>query len=176
MEAPRSERLDAELPDPDPHLQFAHRQLNHPRVARWHGGGLTRAEAREMLEAQAEQARSDGFCLWWWRERASRQLVGYVGLNRAEVEREPVVEVGWSIRPDRWGEGLASGAAAVSLDWGFDRVGLGEIVSFALTDNARSRAVMERIGMRRVREFERRGLPHVLYRVSRTAASSGKPD
>jgi RimJ/RimL family protein N-acetyltransferase len=175
MEAPRSERLAAELPDPDRHLEFAVRQLNHPRVAPLHGGGLTREETRQMLEAQAEQARSDGFCLWWWRERASRQLVGYVGLNQAEVEGEPVVEVGWSIRPDRWGEGLASEAAAASLDWGLDRVGLGEIVSFALTENARSRAVMERIGMRRVRGFDRRRLPHVLYRVSRTA-SPGQPD
>ena len=99
--------------------------------------------------------------------RARRgDLIGYTGLNRAEVEDEPVLEVGWSIAPERWGEGLATEAARAAVAWGFDRAELEEIVSFTLVDNARSQRVMERLGMERVREFERRGLPHVLYRLA----------
>ena len=93
-------------------------------------------------------------------------LIGYAGLNRDRVEGEPVVEVGWSVTPERWGEGLASEAARASAAWGLGRLGLTEIVSFALPENRRSRRVMERIGMAYVRDFERRGLRHVLYRLS----------
>jgi ribosomal-protein-alanine N-acetyltransferase len=118
-----------------------------------------------MLTAQAEQARETGFCLWWWRERASGELVGYAGLNRDEVEGDPAVEIGWSITPARWGEGFATEAAHAAVAWGFERCGLAEIVAFALIDNVRSRRVMEKLGMSYERDFERAGLPHALYRL-----------
>ncbi len=120
-----------------------------------------------MLLAQADQARSAGFCLWWWRERETGELVGYTGLNRDQVEARPVVEVGWSISPSRWGEGLATEAGRAALAWGFEQASLERIVSFALLDNLRSRRVMEKLGLRYVRDFERAGLPHVLYDAHR---------
>jgi ribosomal-protein-alanine N-acetyltransferase len=118
-----------------------------------------------MLRVLREQAEEVGYTLWWWRERASGELVGYVGLNRDEIAGEPAVEIGWSITPSRWDEGFATEAALVSLAWGFERCGLEEIVSFALLDNVRSRRVMEKIGMTYERDFERAGLPHALYRI-----------
>jgi [ribosomal protein S5]-alanine N-acetyltransferase len=118
-----------------------------------------------MLRAQAAQAAETGYCLWWWRERSSGELVGYCGLNRDEVEGEPIVEIGWSITPARQGEGFATEAARAALDWGFERAGLDRIVSFALLDNVRSRRVMEKLGMAYVRDFERAGLPHALYEI-----------
>ena len=163
--APRSERLDAELPDPAAHLEFADAQLNDPLVAPWHGGPRPRERVESMLAAQAAQAAEAGFCLWWWRERESGELVGYTGLNRDEVEGRPAVEVGWSIAPSRWGEGLASEAARAAVAWGFERCGLERIVSFTLPDNAASRRVMERIGMTYAGEIERRGRRHVLYEL-----------
>jgi ribosomal-protein-alanine N-acetyltransferase len=121
-----------------------------------------------MLSAQAAQARETGYCLWWWRERASGQLVGYCGLNRDQVEDEPIVEIGWSTTPSRQGEGFASEAGRAALDWGFGRAELERIVSFALLDNVRSRRVMERLGMTYVRDFMRAGLPHALYELRRS--------
>jgi ribosomal-protein-alanine N-acetyltransferase len=104
--------------------------------------------------------------MWWWRERATTELVGMTGLNRAEVEGERVVEVGWSISPSRWGQGMAPEAAAAALAWGFEVVGLDEIVSFTLVDNRPSRRVMEKLGMRYCGRFERKGFPHLLYRAA----------
>lgn len=68
-------------------------------------------------------------------------------------------------RPRALGEGLATEAAAASLDWGFDRVGLPEIVSFAMVENGASIRVMEKLGMSYEREFMRAGFPHALYRL-----------
>ncbi len=118
-----------------------------------------------MIEAQDAQARETGFCLWWWRERSSGELVGYTGLNRDEVDGEPVVEAGWSITPPRWGEGLAPEAARAAVAWGFERCGLDRIVSFTLPDNRRSQRVMEKLGMSHVGDFQRAGLPHLLYEL-----------
>jgi RimJ/RimL family protein N-acetyltransferase len=159
---PRSSRLDAELPDPASHLQFAIAHFAEPEIAPWHGGGPR--DCHRMLVAQAAQAADTGWCLWWWRERASAKLVGYVGLNRDQVEGEDVVEVGWSITPRRWGEGFAPEAAQAAIDWGFAR-GLGRIVSFTKVENERSRRVMDKLGMDYVGEFERADSPHVLYEL-----------
>jgi len=58
---------------------------------------------------------------------------------------------------------------------GFEQLALAEIVSFTSVLNSRSRAVMERIGMRNAHaDFEHPGVPedhylrpHCLYRITR---------
>jgi [ribosomal protein S5]-alanine N-acetyltransferase len=77
----------------------------------------------------------------------------------------PAVEVGWSVAPERWGEGIATETARASLAWGFERAPLDEIVSFAMVENAASLRVMEKLGMRYERDFPRAGIPHSLYRI-----------
>jgi RimJ/RimL family protein N-acetyltransferase len=168
--APRSARLAAERPDLRRHLDWAAEHFGDPRVARWHwpgalGGGRTREQVRERLRIQAAQCARDGYTLWMWRELSSGELVGQIGLQPADVEGERVVEVGWSIAPERWGEGFATEAARVSLEWGFERAGLREIVSFAMVENAPSLRVMEKLGMTYERVFPRAGVPHALYRA-----------
>jgi len=65
-------------------------------------------------------------------------------------------------------------AARLALDFGFEILALDEVVSFTAADNLRSRAVMERLGMRRdpAEDFDYPGFPqshplrrHVLYRI-----------
>ena len=159
---PRTSRLDAELPDPAAHLEFAVKHFENPLVAPWHGGGPR--DCHRMLVAHAAQAAETGWCLWWWRERASGALIGYTGLNRDEVDGEDCVEVGWSVTHSRWGEGFAPEAARAAIDCGFEH-GLDRIVSFTLVDNERSRRVMEKLNMTYVRDFERANAPHVLYEI-----------
>jgi ribosomal-protein-alanine N-acetyltransferase len=144
-------------------------------VAEWHwphrpgepGGPRTRDETRAILEQNAARCAQDDFGLWWWRERASGKLVGEAGLNREQIEGEPVVEVGWSMSPERWGEGFATEAGKAALDWGFERIGLRRIVSFTMPHNAASRRVMEKLGLRYEREFDRAGVTQVLYAIER---------
>ncbi|MFL5871541.1 MAG: GNAT family N-acetyltransferase [Solirubrobacterales bacterium] len=163
----------AEVPDAERHLEFALRQLSDPRVWPWHwpeGGEVvpgprTREQALDIVDRQAAECEEVGYCLWWWRERTTGDLVGYVGLDRTDVEGEPVVEVGWSISPHRWGEGLAAEAGRASVDWGFDVAGLDRIVSYTLHDNLASRRVMEKIGLRYSRDFVRKGFDQVLYEL-----------
>lgn len=136
-----------------------------PPLADGSGGARTREQVIELLERYASQLSERGFTWWPWRERESAELIGLIGLNAAEVEGEPVVEVGWSVAPAQSGRGLAPEAAAASLAWGFEICGLAEIVSFTMPHNHSSRRVMEKLGMAYVRDFERQGLPHVLYRI-----------
>ena len=85
------------------------------------------------------------------------------------------MEVGWRLAFGHWRQGYATEAAKAALAHGFGRLTLSEVVSFTAVANARSRAVMERLGMRHdpVENFDHPSLPpdhpharQVLYRLS----------
>ena len=78
-------------------------------------------------------------------------FIGFVGLVYVDFPAAftPCVEIGWRLGREHWGKGYASEAARASTRYGFEQIGLEEVVSFTVPHNLRSRAVMERIGMTR---------------------------
>lgn len=120
-----------------------------------------------------------GFGLWAIEVPGVASFIGYVGLWPAdEVTGAGAVEVGWRLARDHWGHGYATEAAHEALRFGFEQVGLQEIVSFTVPQNERSRRVMERIGLRRdpADDFDHPRVDpvanpelvrHVLYRLRR---------
>jgi RimJ/RimL family protein N-acetyltransferase len=148
-----------------------------PRVMEHYPSPLTRAESdafvRERISPQFAQR---GFGLWAVEVPEVAPFVGYVGLDVPTFQAEftPCVEIGWRLAFPHWGNGYATEAARVALAFGFEEIGLEEIVSFTVPANRRSVAVMERLGMSRAGEFDHPRLPaghelrrHVLYRLSR---------
>jgi RimJ/RimL family protein N-acetyltransferase len=119
-----------------------------------------------------------GYGLWAVERKDSGSFIGYIGLWPATFVAHftPAVEVGWRLAADHWGQGYATEGARSALTYGFETVGLDEIVSFTSALNVRSWRVMERLGMRRDAggAFEHPGVPeghpirpHVLYRIRR---------
>jgi RimJ/RimL family protein N-acetyltransferase len=62
-------------------------------------------------------------------------------------------ELGYRLRREQWGRGLASEGAMALLDHGFGTVGLDRIWAQTMAVNAASRRVMTRIGMRFTRSW-----------------------
>jgi RimJ/RimL family protein N-acetyltransferase len=104
------------------------------------------------------------------------RFAGFIGLSIPGFEAHfmPSVEIGWRLGAEYRGFGYATEGVEAALEFGFKSLGLHEIVSFTVPGNARSRRVMERIGMSRDErdDFEHPGLPeghplrrHVLYRL-----------
>ena len=58
----------------------------------------------------------------------------------------PAVEVGWRLGVGHRGKGYATEAAAEALRWGFEDLGLGEIVAIYEPENVASGRVMDRLG------------------------------
>lgn len=166
---PRTERLQAELPDVSRHLGFVTALYADPAVAQWHwpgvlGGPRTPEQSRAMLMGSLSAFGDHGFGTWIWRDTASGELVGRVGITRSRIEdgRE-VVEVGWSVPVAHQGRGYATEAAIASVGFGIVECGLSEIVSFTMVENTASQRVMQKAGLTYSRDFIHAGLPHVLY-------------
>jgi ribosomal-protein-alanine N-acetyltransferase len=139
---------------------------------------LSRAESDAFVDRIEETFDRNGWGLWAIEVAADGTFAGYVGLWPAVFESDftPAVEIGWRLAAACWGRGYAPEGARAALAFGFDTLGLDEIVSFTTVGNIRSQRVMQKIGMTRDPEddFDHPNLPaghplrrHVLYKIAR---------
>jgi ribosomal-protein-alanine N-acetyltransferase len=106
-----------------------------------------------------------------WAVEVDGAFAGFTGLQWSEVTGTRELEIGWRYARAYWHRGYATEAATAALAYGLGREP--RVVSFTAVANRPSSRVMERVGMRRVREFDHpRDLPprirrHVLYEAVR---------
>jgi RimJ/RimL family protein N-acetyltransferase len=116
--------------------------------------------------------------------RGDGTFIGFIGLSIPSFQTyfTPCVEIGWRLAAEYWGQGLATEGARAALRYGFETLGLEQIVSFTVPRNTRSRRVMEKLGMTHnpADDFDHPLLPvghalrrHVLYRLRKPAGSDG---
>lgn len=148
-----------------------------PKVMEYFPALLDRAASDAMADRCQSLIAERGWGLWAVEKRNTGQFIGFVGLHVpiTELPFSPCVEIGWRLASEYWGNGFATEAANASLRVGFELLGISEIVSFTSIRNSRSRAVMEKLGMREAGEtFDHPHISigsllrqHCLYRLSR---------
>jgi ribosomal-protein-alanine N-acetyltransferase len=147
-----------------------------PRVMEFFAAPLSRVESDAMVNRIERHFREHGFGLWAIEVVDVAPFIGFAGLAVAQFSAHftPAVEVGWRLAFEHWGHGYATEAARLALGYGFGTLALPEVLSYTSATNHRSRAVMERLGMRRdaAEDFNYPSFPeghplrrHVLYRL-----------
>ncbi len=145
-----------------------------PEVMRYFPDTLTRSESDAFVDRVERGLEANGFGLWAL--EVEGQFAGYTGLNKTTFET-PMgdhIEIGWRLARWAWGHGYATEAASLVLDFGFRALALSEIFSFTTESNARSEAVMKRIGMMRRADLDFDhpnvldwwGARHIVYRAT----------
>jgi RimJ/RimL family protein N-acetyltransferase len=148
-----------------------------PSVMECYPEALTRERSDELADAIDRSMIENGWGLWAVEVPSVAEFVGFVGLKPdEEMIGRPVVEVAWRLAAEHWRRGYATEAALASLDYGFERLGLEEILAFTAVGNRRSRRVMEKLRMTHDpgEDFDHPRVPegsplraHVLYRARR---------
>ncbi len=129
-----------------------YRALNTPAVMRWLGGEQSRGEWQAALERIAGFRRDFGHTLWIVEQRTDGDLLGFCGLKRVNAPGAPNpgdFEIGWRLREDAWGQGIAKEAAIATLDLAFGRFAAPHVVALTVAGNRGSWGLMERLGMTR---------------------------
>ena len=111
--------------------------------------GLDANETEGWIDRHRTNWRERGIGQWVAILRATGEIIGYCGLAFPTFLPEimPAVEVGYRFDPAHWGNGYATEGARAALRFGFEERALQRIVAIYEPDNARSGAVMERLGM-----------------------------
>lgn len=134
---------------------------------------LSAAESVEFLERIKAELSERGYGLFAVERKSDRVFMGFVGLHcySFDVWFAPGVEISWRLLPEFWGQGYATEAARICLDYGRDEWRLDEIYSFTSLPNQASQRVMQKAGMKCVGVFDHplveQGHPlrtHVLYK------------
>lgn len=155
-----------------------HRINSDDRVMEFFDFRRDRATADVVMDRMREEISRDGYGWTPAELAATGECIGFIGLHAAEIADivpPGSFEIGWRLAPEFWGKGYVTEGAVALLGFGFERLNLGEVISFAVAKNVRSTAVMERLGMRRdpsadfdhpkvvAPELKR----HLLYRLKR---------
>ena len=144
-----------------------------PQVMATIGPTMSRAESDAFMNRIGEHFRERGYGLWCM--DLDGEAIGFTGL--AHPWFRDGVEIGWRLRSEYWGNGYVTEAARDVLRHAFETLGIDEVISFTAVTNVRSRAVMERIGLRydADADFDHPSVPegnplrpHVLYRLTVT--------
>ena len=133
----------------------------NPAVMRHFPALISPADTDGMLQRIQAHSAQHGYGLWAAELRVSGECIGYISLNipRFQLPFSPCVE-----------------GAMAAMEYGFQILGLPEVVSFSTPANLPSRRVTEKIGMTHnpADDFDHPALPaahplrrHVLYRRSR---------
>ncbi len=149
-----------------------------PRVMEFMPTRLSASES-DALAARIEKHFEDrGFGLFAVDLLDTDSFIGFIGLSIPAFDAHfmPAVEIGWRLACEHWGRGLATEGARAALHYGFETLGLNQVVSFTVPANLRSRRVMEKLGLTHnpADDFDHPNLPaghplrrHVLYRMKR---------
>lgn len=145
--------------------------LGDPVVMRYYPRPKTREEALRWIEWSRRSYAEHGHGLWII-ETHDGEFVGDCGLTWQPVDGEPSLEVGYHVVPRHQHKGYATEAARACVEHAFRALGKEHVVAIINPDNAASRRVAERIGMRVERAaHDKYGHPVVVYgmRDPRTA-------
>lgn len=154
-----------------------HAICSDPLVMATLGPLLSREQTAALIDRCVVRERELGFTFWAVERREDARLIGWCGVIRGNAGPvDGLAEIGWRLASDCWGRGYASEGARATVDWSFANLPDASLWAITNVDNLSSRAVMERLGMRRREDLDFDHphvaadsplVPHVTYQLAR---------
>lgn len=119
-------------------------------------------EAREFLE-NYQDYRLNGYGRWAVMSKENNEFVGWCGLKYNSSTDE--TDVGFRFFEHYWNKGFATESARACIDYGFKKLKLNTVVGRAMQDNIASVKVLEKLGMKYLRDFDFDGHKGVIYKI-----------
>jgi [ribosomal protein S5]-alanine N-acetyltransferase len=141
--------------------------ISDPETMRFYPAPFDRAGVEQWIERNLRRYAQYGHGLWGMVLKSTSELIGDCGLTFQSVGDVDELEIGYHVRRDLWGQGLATEAARACRDYGFDRLSVERIISLIRPENVPSRRVAEKNGMKIWKETLHADLQHLVYRISR---------
>jgi ribosomal-protein-alanine N-acetyltransferase len=117
--------------------------LGDTQVTRfWNRPAIAHLAVVEELVREQQAAMAQGQCCYWTLIHED-QAIGSVDLS---LIQDGAAELGFLLRPDRWGRGLASEAVGAVMAHGFEGLGLTRLAAAVQSANRAAARVLEKNG------------------------------
>ena len=130
------------------------RVISDPETMRFYPVPYDRKGVEDWIARNLQRYAKDGHGLWAMTLKGSGELIGDCGLTVQNVDGADEVEIGYHVRRDQWGQGLATEAARACRDYGFANLPIERIISIIRPENLPSRRVAEKNGMKVWKEVQ----------------------
>jgi ribosomal-protein-alanine N-acetyltransferase len=120
----------------------------------------TRQETEELVRVYRMEQAGRGWTRWRLADRHG-ELVGRAGFTDHGNGRQ----LGYTIRRELWGRGLASEIAGALVQWHRDHASTETLWAYAAVENAPSCRVLEKVGFVLDSQAQHGGMPCHLYRL-----------
>lgn len=129
---------------------------NDPLVMEFFPSLVNRDNTILFIERMQKQLKDNGFCYFAVDILETRECIGFIGLSEQNYQSSftPCIDIGWRIKSSAWNKGFATEGAKRCLDFAFADLKLNKVYSIAPLVNEKSIHIMEKIGMRKITEFE----------------------
>jgi RimJ/RimL family protein N-acetyltransferase len=126
-----------------------------PEVMRFYPSTLTREQSDQFIDGMHAHIAAHGWGFWAVELRATGELIGFTGVRSASgLPIPPGLEAGWRVGREHWRRGYASEAASACFSFAFGQLGVERVLAVTALPNLASQAVMRKIGMRQMPEWE----------------------
>jgi ribosomal-protein-alanine N-acetyltransferase len=154
--------------------------LSDPETMRYYPAPYDRAGVEQWIERNRQRYRHDDVGLWAMEltktpDSELHKIIGDCGIILQEVEGERLYEIGYHLRRDFWGQGLATEAAIACRDWAFAHLKADRLISLIRPENLPSCRVAERTGMTVWKEVNWRAFQHYVYSIERGKPAASAP-
>ncbi|GAA2498787.1 GNAT family N-acetyltransferase [Winogradskya humida] len=122
--------------------------LGSPEVMLYYPRPRTRAEAQHWIDWNLGLYAEHGFGLWILSLRSSGEFVGDCGLTYQQVDGVTELEIGYHVRADLQGLGLATEAASAVRDHARDTLHAPRLTAIINPANTPSQRVATKIGLK----------------------------
>lgn len=162
----RTSRLGFSTWSPDD-LALAMALWGDARVTSLIGGPFSPQWVEDRLALEIATGSRHGVQYWPLFRLSDDAHVGCAGL-RPVPGREGVLELGFHLRPEHWGQSLATEAARAVIRYAFTTAGVDALIAGHHPRNDASRRVLQRLGFRHTHDelYEPTGLEHPSYALT----------
>ena len=94
-----------------------------------------------------------GYGFWAALDKSTGDFLGWFHFRPGDSAGPLEPELGYRLRRDAWGRGYATEGSLALIDRGFRELGVERVYAHTMAVNTGSRRVMEKAGLRLVREF-----------------------
>ena len=133
-------------------------------------------EAYDIIKYIRNQYAENGIGRWAVIDKETSDFVGWSGLKYEQDLRSDFdyYDIGYRLRPEYWGKGIASETALECLRFGFDQMNLDAICGAAEVRHKVSNHILQKIGLSFTEQFEFEGIPVNFYGIKRADWNKNK--
>lgn len=111
------------------------------------GNVLSVSETQDKITGFIASYKKHGFGKWAVIFKEHRRLIGYCGIAVEQVDNKDEKEIGYRLDSKYWNQGLATEAAAATIQYGFETFHFPYILGIADRENKASIRVLKKLGM-----------------------------